>query len=119
MQTLKHLLDRKGHSILSIGPDEPVLEAVRVMAERHVGALMVIDTSGRVAGVVSERDYARKVVLQGRSSADTPVRTIMTASVISITPDATVNDAMRLMTEHRIRHLPVMAGDRLEGVVSI
>lgn len=119
MLTLKQLLDRKGRQVISIGPDEPVLEAVRAMADRHVGALMVLDTDGKVAGIISERDYARKVVLQGRSSHDTPVRAIMTASVISITPDATVHDAMRVMTERRIRHLPVTVGERLEGVVSI
>ena len=119
MLTLKQLLDRKGHAVISIGPDEPVLEAVRCMAERHVGALLVRDGTGKLAGIVSERDYARKVVLQGRSSADTPVRAIMTASVISITLEASVHDAMRVMTEQRIRHLPVMSGERLEGVVSI
>ena len=119
MQTLKHLLDRKGHNVISIGPDEPVLEAVRNMADRHVGALMVLESGGRVAGIVSERDYARKVVLQGRSSHDTPVRAIMTSDVITITMESTVNDAMRVMTEQRIRHLPVMSGDRLVGIVSI
>jgi len=119
MQTLKHLLDRKGHNVISIGPDEPVLEAVRNMADRHVGALMVLDGAGRVVGVVSERDYARKVVLQGRSSHDTPVRAIMTAEVVSIPTTATVNDAMRVMTERRIRHLPVMQGESLVGIVSI
>ena len=119
MLTLKRLLERKGRNVISIGPDEPVLEAVRSMADRHVGALMVLDGGGHVVGIVSERDYARKVVLQGRSSADTPIRDIMTSSVISITLDASVHDAMRVMTERRIRHLPVMAGDRLEGIVSI
>ena len=119
MLTLQQLLDRKGHSVISIGPDEPVLEAVRSMADRHVGALLVMDAAGAVAGIVSERDYARKVVLQGRSSADTPVRDIMTSKLITVTPAATVHDAMRLMTENRIRHLPVMNGGRLEGIVSI
>jgi CBS domain-containing protein len=119
MVTLRHLLDRKGRSVISTGPDEPVLEAIRSMAERHVGALVVQEQSGRVVGVVSERDYARKVVLQGRSSADTPVRSIMTSKVISAPLDTSVHDAMRIMTEHRIRHLPVMTGEKLEGIVSI
>jgi CBS domain-containing protein len=119
MLTLQQLLDRKGRGVISIGPDEPVLEAVRSMAERHVGALLVVEADGRVAGIVSERDYARKVVLQGRSSHDTPVRAIMTGTIISAPLTATVHDAMRIMTERRIRHLPVMTGERLEGVVSI
>ncbi|MET0290963.1 MAG: CBS domain-containing protein [Steroidobacteraceae bacterium] len=119
MQTLTQLLERKGRHVVGIGPDQPVLEAVRSMADRHVGALMVLDGNGRVVGIVSERDYARKVVLQGRSSADTPVSAIMTAQVVHIAPDATVNDAMRVMTDRRIRHLPVMSGDRLLGIVSI
>jgi CBS domain-containing protein len=119
MLTLSQLLDRKGRVVISIGPDEPVLDAVRSMAEKHVGALLVLEPGGRVAGIVSERDYARKVVLQGRSSADTPVRAIMTTAVISAPPEATLHDAMRIMTERRIRHLPVMAGERLDGVLSI
>jgi CBS domain-containing protein len=119
MLTLEQLLDRKGRAVISIGPDEPVLEAVRIMADRHVGALIVRDATGRILGIVSERDYARKVVLQGRSSADTPVEAIMTATVITITLDASVHDAMRVMTERRIRHLPVVSGERLEGVLSI
>lgn len=119
MPTLTQLLERKGRHVVAIGPDQPVLEAVRCMAERHVGALLVQDAEGRVVGIVSERDYARKVVLQGRSSADTPVADIMTAEVVHIGPDATVNAAMRVMTEKRIRHLPVMSGDRLHGIVSI
>jgi CBS domain-containing protein len=119
MPTLRQLLERKGRIVISIGPDEPVLEAVRSMAERHVGALLVTEPGGRVIGIVSERDYARKVVLQGRSSADTPVRDIMTADLVTIAPDSSVHDAMRVMTERRIRHLPVMSGDRLEGLVSI
>ena len=116
--TVNHLLDRKGRDILSIGPDDPVLEAVRAMADRHVGALLVME-GGHLRGIVSERDYARKVVLQGRSSADTPVRDIMTKDVIAASPETTLHMAMRIMTEHRIRHLPVMRGDRLEGILSI
>ena len=119
MLSVQQLLDQKPKGIHTIAPDEPVLEAVRNMADRHVGALMVLESGGRVAGIVSERDYARKVVLQGRSSHDTPVRAIMTSDVITITMESTVNDAMRVMTEQRIRHLPVMSGDRLVGIVSI
>jgi CBS domain-containing protein len=118
MATLRQLLARKGRRTISISPDEPVLEAVRIMADNHVGALLVLEGQ-RLVGVVSERDYARKVVLQGRSSSDTPVRTIMSSPVVTAPPDATVNEAMHIMTERRIRHLPVVSGDRLEGVVSI
>ena len=118
MISLLQLLDRKGRQVLSIGPDAPVLEAVRAMAERHVGALLVLD-DGRLRGIVSERDYARKVVLQGRSSADTPVRDIMTAEVVFATPETTLHTAMHTMTQRRIRHLPVMTGDEIVGIVSI
>jgi CBS domain-containing protein len=118
MMTLSQLLDTKGRTIHSIGPDEPVLEAIRRMAEHHVGALLVMEGES-LRGIVSERDYARKVVLKGRSSHDTPVRDIMTTQVVSIGRDATVEDAMREMTERRIRHLPVVQGTRVEGVVSI
>ena len=118
MLTLKSLLDRKGHSILSVSPDVPVIDAVRVMAESHVGALLVMQ-DGLLIGIISERDYARKVVLRGRSSSDTPVRDIMTAPVITVLPDASVHDAMQIMTQHRVRHLPVVSGTAVHGVVSI
>jgi CBS domain-containing protein len=118
MTTLSQLLGSKGRDVYSVAAGASVLDAVRVMAERHVGALVVIE-NGRLAGVVSERDYARKVVLNGRASSTTAVREIMSSPVITISPDKTVDDAMRLMTERRIRHLPVMQGETLLGVVSI
>jgi CBS domain-containing protein len=118
MMTLQQLLDRKGHSVFVIDSRAPVIDAVRAMAESHVGALLVTDGT-RLVGIISERDYARKVVLMGRSSADTPIRDIMSAPVISITPDKSIEDAMRIMTDHRIRHLPVVTGEKIEGVVSI
>lgn len=118
MTLLSQLLDLKGHDIHSVAPDSPVLEAIRIMAEKHVGALLVMD-SDRLVGIVSERDYARKVVLKGRSSTNTPVRDIMTASVLTIGPDGTADAAMRMMTKHRIRHLPVVRGSTVLGVVSI
>jgi CBS domain-containing protein len=95
-----------------------VIDAIRSMADNHVGALLVMEGS-RLTGIVSERDYARKVVLQGRSSATTAVRDIMSAPVVTATPDDTVDHAMRLMTDRRIRHLPVLQGDKVVGVVSI
>lgn len=118
MITVRHLLDRKGRALFSIEPEHPVLEAIRMMADRHVGALLVMRGS-ELAGIVSERDYARKVVLLGRSSAETPVSEIMTSPVITVSPDASVQDCMRIVTERRIRHLPVLAGGRIVGMISI
>jgi CBS domain-containing protein len=118
MTTVRHLLDRKGRALFSIEPEDPVLEAIRMMAERRVGALLVMRGMD-LAGIVSERDYARKVVLLGRSSADTPVWQIMTSPVITVSPDNSVQDCMRLMTERHIRHLPVMDGTRVVGMISI
>lgn len=118
MTTVRHLLDRKGRAIFRIGPDEPVLEAIRAMAEHHVGALLVMREQ-ELVGIVSERDYARKVILKGRSSSETPVAQIMSAPVTTVTPDTTVDQCMRLMTDGRIRHLPVLERGRIAGVVSI
>ena len=118
MTLVRHLLDRKGRALFSIEPEAPVLEAIRMMADRHVGALLVM-RGPELAGILSERDYARKVVLLGRSSAETPVRQIMTSSVITVSPDNSVQDCMRLMTEHHIRHLPVIDGGRIVGMISI
>jgi CBS domain-containing protein len=118
MTLLSQLLTDKGREVHSIAPAASVLDAVRLMAERHIGALMVIE-EGALVGVVSERDYARKVVLQGRASTSTAVREIMSAPVFTVTADQTVDDAMRLMTGRRIRHLPVVRGETVLGVVSI
>ena len=118
MITVRHLLDRKGRAIFSIGPEDPVLEAIQLMADHHVGALLVMKGE-ELAGIVSERDYARKVVLLGRSAAETPAWQVMSSPVHTVSPDSSMDDCMRLMTEKRIRHLPVMEGGRLIGVVSI
>jgi CBS domain-containing protein len=118
MTMLSQLLASKGRDVYSVGPNSSVLEAVRQMADRHIGALLVLEGS-KLVGIISERDYARKVVLEGRSSGSTEVREIMTAPVVTVTPEQTVDDAMRLMTARRIRHLPVLRGDTLLGVVSI
>jgi CBS domain-containing protein len=118
MTNVDQLLHRKGHAIYSVAPDDSVFDAIRSMAENHIGAL-VVQEDGRMVGIVSERDYARKVILLGRSSSTTAVREIMSSPVVTIGPDQSVEDAMRLMTATRIRHLPVVRGDRLEGVVSI
>ena len=118
MRSVRHLLEAKAPEVFSIGPDAPVIDAIRLMAEKHVGALLVMD-GGRLVGIVSERDYARKVVLQGRSSSNTPVREIMTAEVLVVRPDDTADHCMQLVTNRRIRHLPVVAGDEVQGVLSI
>ncbi len=118
MTTVRRLLERKGRAIYRIGPDEPVLQAIRSMAEHHIGALLVMHQQ-ELLGIVSERDYARKIILMGRSSGATPVSEIMTARVTTVGPDTGVEECMRLMTERRIRHLPVIEGGQVAGVVSI
>ncbi|TCV95724.1 CBS domain protein [Luteibacter rhizovicinus] len=118
MRQVKHLLETKGTKVYSIAPDVPVLEAVKQMAERGVGALVVL-RGDRLAGIVSERDYARKVILRGRSSSDTAVSEIMTEPVLTVGAEASVDDCMRLCTDSHIRHLPVVDGDRVIGMISI
>jgi CBS domain-containing protein len=118
MRLVKHLLEGKSNAIHSIGPEKPVLDAVRLMADKHVGALLVM-RGDELIGIVSERDYARKVILKGRSSADTPVSEIMTAPVISVAPGDSAHRCMRLMTDMRIRHLPVVDSDKVVGMLSI
>jgi CBS domain-containing protein len=118
MLSVQQLLEQKPKGIHSISPDEPVLAAIRKMAEHHIGALLVM-SGDKLVGIVSERDYARKVVLLGRSSTETKVEAIMTAKVVTVSPRQDANDCMRLMTDRRIRHLPVTSGDRVVGVLSI
>ena len=118
MKTVRELLQAKGYDIWSIAPDETVYEALELMAEKNVGALMVIDAD-KLVGILSERDYARKVILKGRFSRETPVREIMTERVTYACPDDTIEECMALMAEMRLRHLPVFEGGRLIGVVSI
>jgi CBS domain-containing protein len=118
MASVKQLLDRKGAALYCVEPEDPVLEAIRQMAERHVGALLVM-RGDELLGIVSERDYARKVILLGRSSRDTPVWQIMSSPVHTVSPNHTVDDCMRLMTERRIRHLPVVERGRVAGMISI
>ena len=118
MRQVKHLLDGKGSQVYAIEPDEPVLAAIQAMADHHIGALLVL-RGGELVGIVSERDYARKVILLGRSSAETPVWQIMTAPVIGVSPEDGVDTCMRLCTQKRVRHLPVIEAGRVVGVVSI
>jgi CBS domain-containing protein len=118
MTLLSQLLDQKGRRVHAVAPAASVIDAIRSMAEHHVGALPVMDGRSLV-GIVSERDYARKVVLHGRASATTAVREIMSAPVVTARPGDTVDHAMRIMTDMRIRHLPVVDGDEVVGIVSI
>src|SRR5215510_13455451 len=112
MLSVQQLLDQKPKGIFSVAPDDPVLTAIKKMAEHHVGALLVM-SGDKLVGIVSERDYARKVVLSGRSSTETRVDAIMTARVVTVTAKQDAHDCMRLMTDMRIRHLPVVAGERV------
>ena len=118
MRTVRQLLDMKSPEIHSISPDAPVIDAIRLMAERRIGALLVMD-GPRLAGMLSERDYARKIVLQGRSSRDTMVREIMTADVVSVSPEDNSDRCMQLVTDSRIRHLPVVENGQVIGLISI
>jgi CBS domain-containing protein len=118
MKLVKHILDAKGSAIYHIEPDASVLDAIKLMAEKKIGALLVMEGE-KLVGIVSERDYARKVILRGKSSRETPVREIMTAEVVTTEPLETVEGCMKLMTDRRIRHLPVVEGERVVGVLSI
>jgi len=117
-ENIASILKTKGSTIWSVAPDTTVYDALALMAERSIGAVLVLSDS-RLAGIVSERDYARKIVLQGKSSKDTPVHEIMTRSPVTVTPDHTVDECMVIMTQSRVRHLPVLDGDRVVGIVSI
>lgn len=118
MKLVKHLLDSKGRDVISITEDASVLDAIKIMAERSIGSLLVMD-GDKLKGIVTERDYARKVIVKGRSSKSTQVREIMTADVCTASMDQSVNDCMSVMTERRIRHLPVVDGDAVIGLISI
>ena len=118
MTTLKILLKDKGHDVWSVHPDDTVLDAIKMLAEKDIGALIVIKDDKPV-GIFTERDYARNVYLKGKSSLDTAVRDVMVAPVICVKPDQTVDECMALMTAKRFRHLPIMDGDELVGMVSI
>ena len=117
-ETIASILKNKGCNLWFVDPEATIYDAIAVMAEKSIGALVVL-SEGKLVGIVSERDYARKVILQGRFSKDTRVREIMTSSVITVTPENTVDECMRIITNRRVRHLPVLAGDEVMGVVSI
>ena len=118
MLQVKHLLDDKGREILAITPEAPVIDAIKSMAERAIGALLVMK-DGELVGVVTERDYARNVVLKGRSSASTTVLEIMEPSMITVSPDDSIDHCMRLCTNERVRYLPVLDNGKTVGVLSL
>lgn len=115
---IREILNNKGGVVWTISPEATVFEAIQKMAEKNVGALLVTKDN-KLVGIISERDYSRKVILKGRSSRDTPVRDVLSGHVIHVTPDHSIDECMRLMTEHRVRHLPVLEGDKIIGVASI
>jgi CBS domain-containing protein len=118
VKLVKHLLDRKGRYIISVKPDDSVLDAIRVMAEKNIGAVVVMQ-GDELLGIMSERDYARKVIVKGRASDSTPVADIMTADVLTTSGAETVNACMGVMTKNKIRHLPVVEDDTVIGMISI
>ena len=118
MRSVNGILDAKGHEVWSVSPNDTVFDAVKLMADKSIGALLVMDAN-KLAGIVTERDYARKVILEGRSSKDCAVRDVMTRHVLCVSPERTIDECMALMTEKRSRHLPVVDHKKVIGVVSI
>jgi CBS domain-containing protein len=118
MRNVSQIMERKGAQVVSVERQSPVLEAIRVMAEHHIGAVLVME-GDQLLGILSERDYARKVILQGRSSHDTAVAVIMSSPVVCVGPHDSIAECMSIMTEKHIRHLPVVEGERVVGVISI
>jgi CBS domain-containing protein len=118
MKTVRQLLQSKGSAVYSVTPEASVFDALKLMADKNIGALLIV-SGGKLAGIMSERDYARKVILHGKSSHDMLVREIMSENVVTVQPEQTVEDCMALMTGKRIRHLPVVNGDKIIGLLSI
>lgn len=116
--TVRQILEDKGYNIHSVSPDDLVIDAIRLMADAKAGALLVME-DGKVAGIISERDYTRKVILNNRSSQTTRVRDIMTSDVIAVTPEQNIEDCMVVMSKYQVRHLPVLEGDKAVGMLSV
>ena len=118
MQTIKQLLESKGSNILTINPESSVYDSIKTMADHHVGSLLVMENDN-LMGIITERDYSRKIILKGKSSKDTPVKDIMVTNVLCVQPEKSVEECMALMTDKRVRHLPVVEGDKIVGIISI
>jgi len=116
--TISEILHQKGNQVWSIDPDTMVFDAIQLMADKNIGALLVTEAS-KLVGILTERDYTRKVALKGKSSKQTPVKEILSGQVIHVSPDHTIEECLRLMTDHRVRHLPVLEADRIVGIISI
>jgi CBS domain-containing protein len=116
--TISEILNHKGNQVWSISPEATVFDAIQLMADKNIGALLVTEGE-RLVGIVTERDYTRKVALKGKVSKQTAVREILSGQIIQVQPDYTIEDCMRLMTDHRVRHLPVLEGERIVGLISI
>lgn len=118
MKLVHHILEAKGRNLISIAPDATVLDAIRIMAEKGIGSLVVLQ-DGEMRGIVTERDYARKVIIKGRASDKTPVADIMTSDVVTTSPASTVDSCMQIMTDKKCRHLPVIENDQVVAMISI
>jgi len=116
--SISEILEHKGGAVWTVAPDTTVFEAIQMMSEKNIGALLVTD-GNKLVGIMSERDYTRKVALKGKTSKELKVREILSDHILSVTPRHTIEECMRLMTENRVRHLPVLDGDKITGVVSI
>ncbi|MCO5240576.1 MAG: CBS domain-containing protein [Chitinophagaceae bacterium] len=119
MRSVEHIFRRKGHFNIAVNPDISVLEALKIMSDKNIGSVIVVDNDGKYLGLVTERDYARKVILLGKSSGDTPVHEIMLQHLPRVIPEQTLDECMSLMTAHNIRYLPVFKGGEFYGVISV
>jgi CBS domain-containing protein len=119
METVKDILSTKGAEVISVTPETTLVHAIEVMADRNVGALLVLDAHGGIQGIFSERDFVRKIIIKGRAMETTQVKEIMTSRVLYVGLETTLSDCMNLMTEKRVRHLPVVQGEKAVGMISI
>jgi CBS domain-containing protein len=118
MGKVRNILKTKGHAIFSVEPSTMVYRAIELMCEKNIGGLLIVE-NGKLVGIFTERDYARKLILKGKSSKDTPISDLMTSNLITVTPDTSIDDCMRVMTGRKIRHLPVLENEQLVGLISI